>query len=70
MKTIGEGKRWHLFAARDHSLWFGLSVKWDRYSGVVSVTVLTGQTGFEWVWRGSGFEKGERHLEWPRVPKT
>ena len=69
MKTIASGKRWHLWISR-YQAWFELWANWDYHNYVLSMTILTVEIGWEWVWVKSrdNLKKGGRQIVWHRVP--
>jgi len=70
MTTLARGSRWHLWVALDPWSWFELWVAWDYHNYILSLTILTIQVGFEWVWIRShpNLTKGARQAIWWRKP--
>jgi len=66
MKTLSEGKHWHLFAARSPWVMAEYCAQWDYHSYIVSMTLFTFMVGFEWVWIKP--EKGSVCRHWLRLP--
>lgn len=50
MKTLLRGKNWVLWVSR-YEMWIELCCQWDYHNYTASITILTFEIGFEWVWR-------------------
>ena len=68
MKTIANGNGWHLWISRNPWTWFELWGNWDCHNYLLSITILTIEIGWEWVWVKSrpNIEKGGKQLVWFR----
>lgn len=63
--TIFSKNRCHLWIDRNQA-WFELWVNWDYHNYIVSITILTIEIGWEWVWVKSRptIKKDSRQIVW------